>query len=75
MFSMTRYKVRNKMLIPWINFIWYFEKTDAVVSHKLLPTDDIDVLSNSYNTSLSYYDRFIKNKEVFLCVLLQRSSR
>jgi len=46
MFSITRYLIKSECLIPWIKFIWQFEAENARISHKLLPTDCIDVVMN-----------------------------
>jgi AraC-like DNA-binding protein len=46
MLAITRYAVKNKLLAPWIKFIWHFEAEDANVFYKLLPTDCIDIILN-----------------------------
>jgi AraC-like DNA-binding protein len=49
MLSAIRYSVKSECLIPWIKFLWYFEKENAEVCHKLLPTDSIDLIINLSN--------------------------
>ena len=49
MFSIKRYSVKNEGLIPWIRYIWYFKQENANISHKLLPTDCIDLIINLSN--------------------------
>jgi AraC-like DNA-binding protein len=46
MFSIIRYSVKNKTLMPWVKFIWFFEAMDANIRYKLLPTDSIDIILN-----------------------------
>ena len=46
MLSVTRYAVKTESLIPYVKHIWYFQQKYGEVHHKLLPTDDIDILIN-----------------------------
>lgn len=47
MLSVTRYRIKDKRLKPWINFIWYLEtKSDVLLHHKILPTNNIDIVLN-----------------------------
>jgi len=45
--EITRYSIKNPQLEPWVKFIWYLEtKSEVSISHKLLPTDSIDIILN-----------------------------
>ncbi|MDO5089043.1 MAG: AraC family transcriptional regulator [Leptotrichiaceae bacterium] len=46
MTSLIRYSIKNKLIEPWIKFIWHFEAENENIHHKLLPTDCIDIIIN-----------------------------
>lgn len=52
MLPITRYMIKDKLLSPWVKFLWSFDQPNGNVSNKLLPTDTIDILINLSGTMI-----------------------
>ncbi len=44
--DITRYTVQDRRLSPFVKFFWELHTSDETISHKLLPTDNVDIILN-----------------------------